>query len=187
MVSANNCKGENVSREYVILGTIKGNATFGDRRRCEEFSDAFKFEVLDREDWAWYVDYWSEDVERYNVRYFSKIPLIHWTNENLEQRDPKDPESRWGNEDVERWFTSNGHVRPTGTYAHTFEFVAGHRDWLGRCAEDSTHRVRIEAGGVAVDGKRDKRAWDRYLEHGIRGALAGFRIKRLVSLTIEQV
>ncbi len=172
-----------MNREYVILGTIMGDATFGDRRRCETFDDAFKFEVLDREDWAWYVDYWSEDVERYNVRYFSKIPLIHWTNENILQRDPRDPDSQWGSEEVAKWFTHYGNVRPGGTYAHTFEFVVG----FGRCGEDSTHTVRIEAGGISVDEKRDKRAWDRYVDHGIRGALASFRIKRLVSLTIEQV
>ncbi len=178
-----------MTQGYVILGTIDAAERFGNVK----FNALFRKEVLDKENIAWYVDYWTEDAERYNVRYFSKSPLIHWTNENKAQRDPKDPDSRWGSDEVVEWFSGDrAALLPKGTYAHTLTFEASRnqnalKQFFSAPAEERIHRVRLEAGRITVNGLPDERAWDRYVEHGIRGALSDFSIKRLVSLTIEQV
>ena len=58
---------------------------------------------------AWYVDYFTEDPEQFEVRLIATEPNtgieIRMTNENKEQRDPNDPENgQWGAGDVAEWF-----------------------------------------------------------------------------------
>ena len=171
-------------REYVILGTIDGNAHVCARFSpdAERFRTRFQREVLENERRAWYVDYYSTSAEQFNVNYFSSSPKIHWTDEDLSQREAGYEQKDWTSEDISDWFTSrDADIRATGTYAQTFKFEAGHT------AEPSIHEVRFEAGAIVVNGTPDERAWERYIKLGISGALSDFRITKFLSLTIEKV
>jgi len=171
------------AKGYGILGFISGTTKFDGF----ELSNRFIKEVLNNKDWSWYVDYWIESAAEFNVDYFGQNPRLHWTNERINQRPSKAEVlggaegGHWSSDDVGEWFISNGVSLPEGTYAHTFEFEAGHT------SQPSVHTVRIEAGKVTINGVENSRAWERYVEQGIRGALSDFRIHRLVSLIIEEV
>ncbi len=158
---------------YVLLGKISGNTKFDG----EKLSKLFLDRVLGDPNMVWYVDYWTYSAERFNVNFFADCPRLHWTNENIIQRTQDG--SHWSSDDVSEWFISRGLEAPKGGYSHTFEFEAGHTVDL------STHVIKLEPWGVTINGRKDSAAWDRYIETGIRGAFRGFRVNRLLSLTVE--
>jgi len=120
---------------------------------------------IDNDKIAWYVDYFTEDAQQYNVRYLAEEgnEKVMMTNENKEQRDPNDlANSQWSGDDVAEWF---GRERPQHTWA--FIFAHGSGEIFG---------LHVQAHRVFPFGSRAlslpvTNLWDEYTEHGIHGPL----------------
>lgn len=127
-------------------------------------SDLFQSEVLNSEKWVWYVDYYTETPEAYNVSYLTSDPLLQWTNEAFNERDPHDPEgTSWASDDIAVWFRSEGE---DASYRHVLSFHS----------EGIAHLLVLSPHDVTLDGE-DR--WAEYVEFGIRGAMGAFGEKRV--------
>ena len=116
---------------------------------------------------AWYVDYFTEDAEQFNVRYLVKSPVrLMMTNENIDQRDPADKDgSQWNSKDVAEWFGAEDGQHGKHTWVFIFQHEAG-----------ETFGIHCEAERVFAFGPRAlsigfANMWSEYVENGIRGPL----------------
>lgn len=170
-----------MQKEVVYLGSRK----FNDGKPLAEI---FASE-LSNERMAWYVDYFTEDPEQFEVRLLATEPNtgveIRMTNENKEQRDPNDPENgQWGGEDVAEWFKKDV---PGGEKIE-------HR-WIRSFTSDTG-----EVWGLHVESRRifcfgpnalslpTENLWDLYVEEGIAGPLKAslaFRQSKLHSIVTD--
>lgn len=122
-------------------------------------SDLFRSAVLRNPKWVWYVDYWTKDPSQWMVYYLSSDPLIRWTNENVEERDPDDlKNSTWGPEDIASWFTHEAEDGTLDTYEHTVKFHSA----------GVAHRLHLAPFNVTLDGV-DR--WAEYVIFGVKGAM----------------
>lgn len=135
----------------------------------ESLDEVFRREAVLNTDMAWYVDHFSEDVGKFNVRQFAVDPLLSWTNEVISQRDPDDPiESQWGAEDVVSWFTdSKGAV-----HVYVVKFQAGGEE----------HRLTLRPYSASLDDRIE--LWNEYVDQGVRGAMERFQgdFERLIAI-----
>jgi hypothetical protein len=158
---------EHVERERGACGHLHGPSrrlVFAGVDEMVSLSDLFQKEVLGKTEWAWYVDYFTEDPAMYNVYLLCLDPLIRWSNENIRERDPDDPESNWSPEDVAKWFDQDDEGSKA-TYEHVVKFHS----------ENVAHRLHLTPFGVTLD---DEDRWDEYVEFGVRGAMGVFGEKR---------
>lgn len=156
---------ETIPQEIGPCGNPHGptrRAVYADESQMVVLSDLFREKVLEKPKWAWYVDYFTVDPARYGVHYLSIDPLIRWTNENIDERDPFNlADSMWSPDDVAMWFTHGHEDESTTDYEHVVKFHS----------EGHAHRLHIAKFNVTLD---DEDRWDAYCEFGIRGALGSF-------------
>lgn len=148
--------------ETVHLGTQKF-------QNDDTLAKLFKHDVSN-DKVAWYVDYYTEDAERYRVRYLADDDAgnrVMMTNENKMDRDPADLESsQWQAHDVAEWFALDG-----STVQHRFIFLFQH-------ASGETYGIHCEAYRVFAFGPSalslgTSNFWDDYVENGILGPIRG--------------
>jgi len=120
----------------------------------------FQDVVIQETRWAWYVDHFTIDPGQFNVFYLSSDPLIKWTNENMDERDPDDPDNtEWGSDDVATWFSTQDEGGSSLLwYEHVVYFHSG----------GSPHRLLLAAHNVTLDGA-DR--WAEYVKFGVKGAI----------------
>lgn len=148
--------------EIVHLGTQKF-------QNNDTLAHLFKHDVSN-EKVAWYVDYYTEDAERYRVRYLADDDAgnrIMMTNENKMDRDPADLESsQWQAQDVAEWFAVDG-----STVQHRFVFLFQHDS--GESYGIHCEAYRVFAFGPASLSLGTSNLWDDYVENGIHGPIRG--------------
>ncbi len=121
---------------------------------------------IDNDKIAWYVDYFTEDAQQYNVRYLAEDgnERVMMTNENKEQRDPNDlANSQWTGDDVAEWFRSGK------TSTHTWAFIFAHG--TGEVYGLHVQPYRVFPFGSRALSLPVTNLWDDYTEHGIHGPL----------------
>jgi hypothetical protein len=114
---------------------------------------------------AWYIDYYTEDAERFSVRYIAKLGelVVKMTNENKFDRDAADPEgTQWGPEDVTEWFKSDG---KENCWLFFFQHNSG--EVFGIHCEPN----RVFAFGPSSLSLPMSNLWGEYVEDGIRGPI----------------
>lgn len=136
----------------------------GKYEKGETLTDIFAHEV-ENPKMAWYVDYYTEDPARYQVRYLAVSPraTVFMTNENKDERDPSDLEgSQWGGSDVAEWFSRDG-----SNVEHRWVLIFQH-------ASGEVYGLHVEANRVFAFGPASlnlptNNLWEEYVEHGILG------------------
>lgn len=147
----------NRPKEHFHKGTAKYD-------KGDTLTDIFAHEV-ENPKLAWYVDYYTEDPERYRVRYLasSTRETIYMTNENKDERDPADLEaSQWGGGDVAEWFSKDG-----SNIEHRWLFLFRHTS--GELYGIHVEKFRVFAFGPASLSLPTSNLWEEYVEHGILG------------------
>ncbi len=170
-----------MQKEQLYLGT----RNFNDGKAL---ADIFATE-LSNDRMAWYVDYFTEDPEQFEVRLIATEPStgieIRMTNENKEQRDPNDAENgQWGGGDVAEWFKTTA---PGGEKVE-------HR-WILTFTSDTGEvwGLHVEANRIFCFGPNalslpNENLWDLYVEEGIAGPLKAslaFRTSRLQAMVMD--
>lgn len=146
----------NYSGAGQVSTIISPDPTF---KHFQTLDRVFRHDVLGDKKMAWYADHFTEDVAMFNVRHLVADPLLYWTNENTEQRDPNDPiNGQWASEDVAAWFTDDEEV----SHAYVVKFQAGGVE----------HRLTIRPFSASIDDTFE--VWNEYVDQGVRGALAQF-------------
>lgn len=125
----------------------------------ENLNKVFVREVIENLKFAWYVDHFTEDVQMFNVRHLAVDPLLSWTNEALNQRDPNDPmNGQWGQDDVATWFTDG----EGGSHAYVVKFLAGGIE----------HKLTLRPYSATLNDIGE--VWNEYVDQGVRGALGRY-------------
>jgi hypothetical protein len=131
---------------------------------------------------AWYIDYFTEDAERFSVRYIAKKgeSVVKMTNENKFDRDAADPEgTQWGPEDVTEWFKVDGKEN-----RWLFLFTHNSGELFGIHCEPN----RVFAFGPSSLSLPMSNLWDEYVEDGIRGpmrACSAIELSKLQAISVN--
>ena len=171
--------------------TGKKEVTYLGTRKFNEGKSLHKIllEELANDRMAWYVDYFTDDPETFEVRYIATEPNtgveILMTNENKNQRDAADPENgQWGPKDVAEWFKQEVPNGDKIEHRWIMSFTSDTGEVWGLHIE----AYRIFCFGPNVLSLPSENLWDSYVEDGIAGPLKAsleFKKSKLHAIVIN--
>jgi len=131
---------------------------------------------------AWYIDYYTEDPETFQVRILAEGNgrTVRMTNENKADRDA-DEGLKWGGVDVKDWFIEDG-----SDHAHHWDLIFRHAS--GEEMGIHVEPFRVFAFGPASLSLPLTNMWDAYIEDGILGPVkgtAGFDEMSLLAIAVD--